>query len=62
MPIYIKMISKRITELKSKKGILLTDHQYQNVIDIADELFLMSEGQLNRVKSKEELKFYGYLR
>ena len=62
MPIYIKMISKRITELKSEKGILITDHQYQNVIDTADELFLMNEGRLNRVKAKEDLKFYGYIR
>jgi len=62
MPIYNKMISERITELKFEKGILVTDHQYENVLNISDELFLMREGRLIRIEAKEDLKFYGYLR
>lgn len=59
---YIDMLKSRIVELSSVKGILLTDHQYQNVIDISDELYLMKDGVIKRINKIEYLKFYGYIR
>lgn len=62
MPKYIELIKERITKLKTHKGILVTDHQYQNVIEISDEIYLISEGIMRKIGAQEDLEFYGYIR
>lgn len=62
MPIHIDKVKRRITELKTKKGILITDHQYENILELSDDLFYMKGGILQKIKKKEELKTYGYIR
>jgi ABC-type lipopolysaccharide export system ATPase subunit len=44
-----------------RKGILITDHNYENVIAISTKLMLMKEAKLHHIKSKEELVDKGYL-
>ncbi len=62
MPIHIQLIKGRIESLKAKKGILVTDHQYQNVMEVSDHLFLLREGVLKKIQDKEDLQFNGYIR
>lgn len=62
MPIHIQLIKDRIQALKDKKGILVTDHQYQNVMDISDHLFLLKSGVLKKIQNAEDLEFNGYIR
>ncbi|MCB0688817.1 MAG: ATP-binding cassette domain-containing protein [Saprospiraceae bacterium] len=61
MPKFIDLVKGRIKELKSKKGIVLTDHQYRNVLDISDRSFIISEGIIREIKASEDLKIYGYI-
>jgi ABC-type lipopolysaccharide export system ATPase subunit len=47
------MKSKCINKSKCyKKGILITDHNYENVIAISTKLMLMKEVKLHHIKSK----------
>ena len=62
MPKYIDLVKDRITKLKNRKGILLTDHQYRNVRVISDDLLLIDGGIARNVQSEEDLITYGYLR
>ena len=41
--------------------ILVTDHQYKNVMEISDHLFLLNNGILKKVEDKEDLAFNGYI-
>ncbi len=43
------------------KGIILTDHDYRNVLDISTQKYIMSTGSLRPFDDPEELKRYGYL-
>jgi ABC-type lipopolysaccharide export system ATPase subunit len=46
--------SKCINKVNAiRKGILITDHNYENVIAISTKLMLMKEAKLHHIKSKE---------
>lgn len=61
-PIMIDKINKLIIEKASVKGIVITDHNYENVIKVSTKLALMKEGKMFHLKNKEELVERGYLR
>lgn len=61
-PIMIDNINNLILENSSRKGILITDHNYENVIKISSRLVLMKEGKTFHLKDKNELVDKGYLR
>lgn len=61
MPKYIDLVKARIKALTIRKGILITDHLYENVLDIADPLYLMKDGILKVIKNKVDLQQYGYI-
>jgi len=62
MPIYINIIKKRIMELSMKKGILITDHQYKNILELSDDLYFMKDGVSWKINSEEDLRGHGYIR
>jgi ABC-type lipopolysaccharide export system ATPase subunit len=61
-PIMIDKINQLIIENSNKKGIIITDHNYENVIKISSKLILMKEGKAFHLKNKNELIEKGYLR
>lgn len=61
-PIMIEKINTLITEDSKGKGIIITDHNYENVIKISTKLVLMKEGKMNHLKDKSELIARGYLK
>ena len=61
-PIMIEKINQLITVMSSVKGILITDHNYQNVIKVSTRLSLMKEGKLYHLKDENELVEKGYLK
>jgi ABC-type multidrug transport system ATPase subunit len=61
-PIVIDKINQLIIENSSKKGIIITDHNYENVIKISTKLVLMKEGKLHHLEGKDELVEKGYLK
>lgn len=60
-PIMIEKINKLIIENSNKKGIIISDHNYENVIAVSTNLLLMKDGKLFHLKDKYELIEEGYL-
>ena len=61
MPIHINTIKRVISEEKKEKGIIITDHLYEHIIDICDNLYLLSNGKTYLTKNIKELEKLGYL-
>ena len=60
-PLMGEKINQLILDNSARKGIIITDHNYQNVISVATQLTLMKEGKLHYLKDKTELVEKGYL-
>tara|TARA_R110002020_G_scaffold302751_7_gene518177 strand:- start:672 stop:1355 length:684 start_codon:yes stop_codon:yes gene_type:complete len=61
-PLYKEVIHDFLIELKSKKGIILTDHYYHDVWKIADRKMVLKDGILEPVQELKDLVALGYLR
>lgn len=55
-PIQIERVKEIIETVKPKKGILMSDHYYDNVLDMADSSFILKESTLVAVRNEEDLK------
>ncbi len=62
MPLHIATIKSLIVQQKVFKGILMTDHMYRNVIDIADNIYVISNQTVYATKDQEDLVKYGYIK
>lgn len=60
-PIIRDYIIEYIKKRKSSKSFVITDHSYENVIEIADEIEYLDKGFLKKLKDKRELVELGYL-
>lgn len=60
-PLMIDAIKSLIAEKSQTKGIILTDHDYHNVIDIATRYCLIFDGGIKEIQGKNELVTWGYL-
>ena len=60
-PLLTEGIKRLISEEKPNKIIILTDHRYEDVIDITDELYLLNNGTTKLINKLSELEDYGYL-
>ena len=60
--IMIEKVNDLIIENSKNKGIIITDHSYENVIKISTKLILIKEGKTHHLKDKKELIEKGYLR
>lgn len=61
-PIMIEEMNKLLIEKSKTKGIIITDHNYENVIKISTKLVLMQEGKLYHLNDKNDLVAKGYLK
>jgi ABC-type (unclassified) transport system, ATPase component len=60
-PILIDSIKDLIKKQSISKGIILTDHDYRNVLDVANRYYLMFDGGLKEITDKNELIDWGYI-
>jgi ABC-type lipopolysaccharide export system ATPase subunit len=60
-PLIIEKIKVMIKKCSQKIGIILTDHDYRNVIDISNRLILLRDGGFKAIQDKTELINWGYL-
>jgi ABC-type multidrug transport system ATPase subunit len=60
-PLHTELIKNMITDKSQKKGIILTDHDYRNVLDVANKYYLLYDGGLKKVKTKQDLIDWGYV-
>jgi len=61
MPMHLEYVQAVIRRRSKEKGILVTDHKYQHVLDLADTLYLMHSGTTTIVKELTELVRLGYV-
>ena len=54
-PLLVEYIRGLIVESSKTKGIILTDHDYKNVLDVANRYCLIYDGGIKTVTSKEGL-------
>ncbi len=60
-PIHIEMVKDLIRKNSTKKGIILTDHDYRDALDIANIFMILLDGGIKVLKSKEDYIYWGYL-
>jgi ABC-type multidrug transport system ATPase subunit len=60
-PLYKDLIKDLLKELKAKKGIIITDHYYNDVFSVTDRNMILKNGVLIDITSKDELAAQGYL-
>jgi len=60
-PILVGEIKKLILKTSEFKGIILTDHDYRNVLDVANQFCLIYDGGIKRITDKQELVRWGYI-
>jgi ABC-type multidrug transport system ATPase subunit len=60
-PLLVEKIKPIIREQAKRKGIILTDHAYDHILDISTEIILIHEGKTHHIKDKQTLYELGYL-
>ena len=60
-PIVRDYIIEYIKKMKSSKGYIITDHDYENVINLADSIVYLHSGFLKEIKDNSELVELGYM-
>ena len=61
-PIYKTVIKDLLLELKKEKGIILTDHYYEDVLEVATKNCIIKDTKKIDIYSKNDLINYGYLK
>jgi lipopolysaccharide export system ATP-binding protein len=63
MPVHVETLAEEMQRLKSRKGLLITDHRYAEVLPICDVVYLLHQGRLLQLAGdvREQLRDYGYL-
>lgn len=60
-PIIADHIKEIIKDSSATKGIILTDHDYRNVLDVANKYYLLFDGGIRKIMNKNELIDWGYI-
>ena len=60
-PYYIEKIKELLLSLKGKKGLVLTDHYYTDVLEVATRSFVLKNGRSYVVKNEQDLTAHEYL-
>ncbi|MBT2557181.1 ATP-binding cassette domain-containing protein [Hymenobacter sp. ISL-91] len=63
MPVHTEALADTMRRVKSRKGLLLTDHRYEEVLALCDAVYLLHDGRLELLGDTETgLRDRGYLR
>ena len=60
-PKYVEKMQELISKHKAHKGIIISDHMYESVMSVADDLFLLRDGYTFPIKCREDLIHHGYI-
>ena len=63
MPVHVETLAEEMQHVKARKGLLITDHRYAEVLPICDVVYLLHQARLLRLDGdvREQLRDYGYL-
>jgi lipopolysaccharide export system ATP-binding protein len=60
-PIQADEFKPVIRACAKRKGIIVTDHQYYNILEVSDSVILLSDGCTKHITNNDELITYGYI-
>ncbi|KUJ55056.1 ATP-binding cassette domain-containing protein [Chryseobacterium aquaticum] len=60
-PKIVSEIKNLIKEQSKNKGFIISDHQFQDVLDVSNKIYLLSNSYLKPIKDLTELKRFNYL-
>ncbi len=61
-PVQIEKVKELLLETKTQKGLLITDHLYQQVTGISDSLYVLANGITHFTQSMDDIETLGYAR
>ena len=61
-PIQIEKAKELLLEEKNNKGLLITDHMYRQVLDICDNMYVLSNGKTHLTNSLADVESLGYVK
>ncbi|WP_162996512.1 ATP-binding cassette domain-containing protein [Mucilaginibacter celer] len=60
-PVQTELFKQIIRRCAKVKGIIVTDHQYYNILDVADKIVLITNGATKPIASPDDLIAHGYV-
>jgi len=60
-PLYKVKIAELLIQLQQHKGIIITDHYYEDVLNITSKNIILKDGISHSISSKEDLISSGYI-
>ena len=60
MPMQVEKIKRLLNIEKVNKGFLITDHLYQQFIDICDNIYVLTDGKTHLIKTIGDIERLGY--
>ncbi len=60
-PIFKAQIQELLKEYRKEKGIVITDHDYRQIIEVSDRIVLLVNGACKSIKHLSELEDYNYI-
>lgn len=60
-PLQVVPLKELLLKIKTTKGIIITDHYYQDVLDISSKNLLIHQGEGISISTAKELQKFGYL-
>lgn len=61
-PIQVEQVKQLLIEEKANKGIVITDHMYQHVLDLYDKLYVLTPEKMYLTKQAKDIETLGYAR
>lgn len=60
-PVFIEIFSEILKQEMQDKAVIITDHLFHHVLDLADDLYFLKDGHIQLIKDPLELEDYNYL-
>lgn len=61
-PMYIERVKELLLSLKATKGLVITDHYYKDVLEIANRSLILKAGNAYAVDNEEDLMAHEYIK
>tara|TARA_B100000809_G_scaffold116776_1_gene115007 strand:+ start:5903 stop:6571 length:669 start_codon:yes stop_codon:yes gene_type:complete len=61
LPLHVESIKQLIIRKKQNKGILLSDHMYQHIINICDDVYIIKDRKVHLTKDTSDIVKFGYI-
>lgn len=61
MPLHVEAIKNIIQQEKKRKGILVSDHLYEHITEISDQLYILKSGKTYLANDAHDIESLGYV-